>query len=385
MVTKTEQIRQRVDALEQRFNDLLLGHSFAQQQIGFIKTFDIQYGKPLKQRTLLEVEQAAHSQRQKQSSEKLQFTAKVSTKLHAIIENAINEQLHNADNLYSEVLGIQDAVPTILDILGAKAASVGRLEPLVNDLSWLGRELVTLVNLPQYRQERANRGVKIDTPALAIRYLGLDNLRLTIPTYAMRHWLPHSTEPFSLLKRKLRESAMSRAIAAYELAQLRGLNPYSAYIAALFLDLGRVALTRLYLRLFQQIWQRKVTLARDEGNKRLHDALIAIEPDPLYLRNLFVERSLEITRSLVEKMGFRYIGLNALLDDFALVEASKQSGLAQVLVHASCYSQYLMLHEHQLIEDDERTLWFNYVGLQSDHVQHLEKTNLHNLALQIDG
>ena len=120
MVTKTEQIRQRVDALEQRFNDLLLGHSFAQQQIGFIKTFDIQYGKPLKQRTLLEVEQAAHSQRQKQSSEKLQFTAKVSTKLHAIIENAINEQLHNADNLYSEVLGIQDAVPTILDILGAK-------------------------------------------------------------------------------------------------------------------------------------------------------------------------------------------------------------------------------------------------------------------------
>ena len=201
----------------------------------------------------------------------------------------------------------------------------------------------------------------------------------------MRHWLPHSTEPFSLLKRKLRESAMSRAIAAYELAQLRGLNPYSAYIAALFLDLGRVALTRLYLRLFQQIWQRKVTLARDEGNKRLHDALIAIEPDPLYLRNLFVERSLEITRSLVEKMGFRYIGLNALLDDFALVEASKQSGLAQVLVHASCYSQYLMLHEHQLIEDDERTLWFNYVGLQSDHVQHLEKTNLHNLALQIDG
>ncbi|RZF81031.1 HDOD domain-containing protein [Pseudoalteromonas sp. CO325X] len=385
MVTKTEQIRQRVDALEQRFNDLLLGHSFAQQQIGFIKTFDIQYGKPLKQRTLLEVEQAAHSQRQKQSSEKLQFTAKVSTKLHAIIENAINEQLHNADNLYSEVLGIQDAVPTILDILGAKAASVGRLEPLVNDLSWLGRELVTLVNLPQYRQERANRGVKIDTPALAIRYLGLDNLRLTIPTYAMRHWLPHSTEPFSLLKRKLRESAMSRAIAAYELAQLQGLNPYSAYIAALFLDLGRVALTRLYLRLFQQIWQRKVALARDEGNKRLHDALIAIEPDPLYLRNLFVERSLEITRSLVEKMGFRYIGLNALLDDFALVEASEQSGLAQVLVHASCYSQYLMLHEHQLIEDDERTLWFNYVGLQSDHVQHLEKTNLHNLALQIDG
>ena len=45
--------------LDQRAHDLLLGHSFAHQQIGFIHTLEIDYGEPMKQRTLLEVEVAA--------------------------------------------------------------------------------------------------------------------------------------------------------------------------------------------------------------------------------------------------------------------------------------------------------------------------------------
>lgn len=385
MATKEEQIRQRVGALEQRFNDLLLGHSFAQQQIGFIKTFDLGSQETLKQRTLLEVEQAAHTKRKEATSKQLQVKAKVSTHLHAIIDNAITAQLEDLDNLYHEVLGIQDAVPAMVDILATKAANIGRLEPLINDLSWLGRELVTLVNLPQYRQERKNRAVKIDTPALALRYLGLENLKLTVPTFAMRHWLPHSTEPFSLLKRKLRESAMTRAIAAYELANEQGHHGFSAYVGALFIELGKIALSRLYLRIFQQIWQRRVTLAREEGNKALHDALISIEPDPLYLRNLFVERSMEVTRRLVEKMELRYLPLNALLDDIALVEPQDQSGAAKSIVQASCYSQCMMLQEHQLIEADEQALWFKYVGLSEEQVKLLAATNLNSLALQIDA
>ncbi|WP_462157143.1 HDOD domain-containing protein [Pseudoalteromonas sp. GB56] len=385
MATKEEQIRQRVNALEQRFNDLLLGHSFAQQQLGFIKTFDSESDESLKKRTLLAVEQAAQSKRKQDTSKQAQFRAKVSTNLHAIIDNAITAQLEDLDNLYSEVLGIQDAVPAMIDILAARAANISRLEPLVNDLSWLGRELVALVNLPQYRQERNTRAVKIDTPALALRYLGLENLKLTVPTFAMRHWLPHSTEPFSLLKRKLRESAMTRAIASHELANAKEQNSFSAYIGSLFMELGKVTLARLYLRIFQQIWQRKVRLAREEGNKVLHDALIGIEPDPLYLRNLFVERSMEVTRRLVEKMELRYLPLNALLDDIALAEPYLQSGEAKTIVQASCFSQCLMLKEHQLIEPDEQALWFKYVGLEEDQIKLLENANLNSLALKIDA
>ncbi|MFY8273696.1 HDOD domain-containing protein [Pseudoalteromonas sp. SSDWG2] len=384
MVPKTELTRQRVTALEQRFNDLLLGHSFAQQQLGFIQTFSGGDDKPLKQRTLLSVEQAAQSKREQATSKQMQYRARVSANLHSVIDNAINQQLDDLDNIYYDLIGIQDAVPLMIDKLATKAASLNNIEVLMKDLGWLGKELVALVNLPQYRQERNMRAVKIDTPALALRYLGIENLRLTIPTFAMRHWLPYSTEPFPLLKRKLRQSAMTRAIAAYEIASLHQQPAFPAYIGGLFMELGKIALTRLYLKIFQQISQRKLTLAREDGNKDLYDALFAIEPDPLFLRNLFVERSIEVTRRLVEKMELKYLPLNTILDDIALVESYEQSGVAKSIALADCYNQCMMLKEHQLIEPDEIALWYDYVGLEKAHVSLLENTNLNSLALQIE-
>lgn len=49
--------------LNERADYLLLGHNFAQQQIGFIQTLDLNDDEPLKQCTLLEVEVAAHKVR----------------------------------------------------------------------------------------------------------------------------------------------------------------------------------------------------------------------------------------------------------------------------------------------------------------------------------
>lgn len=62
----TDEMREHRTAkvLEQRAHDLLLGHSFAQRQIGYIHTLEIDYGAPMKQRTLLEVEMAAQKKRE---------------------------------------------------------------------------------------------------------------------------------------------------------------------------------------------------------------------------------------------------------------------------------------------------------------------------------
>ena len=116
----------------------------------------------------------------------------------------MNKQLEDIDSVVHETIGIQDSVPAILDILATRSASVGRLEPLIKDLTWLGRELVAFVNLPYYRQQRSKHtSVKVDNPLLALRYIGLDNLKFVVPTFAVRHWMPHSTEPFSLFKAPL--------------------------------------------------------------------------------------------------------------------------------------------------------------------------------------
>lgn len=382
-------MRQQVTAkvLAQRAHDLLLGHSFAQRQIGYIHTLEIDYGAPIKQRTLLEVELAAQAKRQKSSTAHHKYRAQASEQLHQVIEDAMNKQLADIDNVIHETIGIEDNVPAILDILSVKSASVGRLEPLVNDLSWLSRELVTFVNLPYYRKQRnKHTSVKVDNPSLALRYIGLDNLKFVVPTFAVRHWMPHSTEPFPLLKRRLRDSSMACAIAAQELAKLNGVNEIHAFTLGMLLDVGKIALVRLYLRTFELVWQRKVTLAREEQQKDLHTALLELKPDPLFLSTLLSEHSLKVTEKVIDKMAFRFLPFKFAMEQLTMPLAKGDSllPLTQVLQKACCYSQYITLVEHQLVESDEAALWFEFFNFTKSELNQLEKTNFQNFHIKID-
>jgi HD-like signal output (HDOD) protein len=388
MTEDTKQVR-IAQALAERAHDLLISHNFAQQQIGYIHTLEINYGEKIAQRTMLEVEIAAAEKRQQTSTSHHKYIAKASIHLHQIIESSIESQIADIDNIYHEVVGIQDSVPTILDLLAVKSASIGRLEPLVNDLPWLGRDLVSLVNLPQYRKQKGTV-IKVDTPALALRYLGLENLQMVIPTFAMRHWMPHSTEPFPLLKRKLRDMSMSTAIAAKELAPLYGVKEQHAFTLGMLVDAGKIALTRLYLHTFEKVWQEKVRIARDKSHKDLHTALLELGPDPLFLRHLLLERAPTLSRTLIEKMAFRYLPFHATMEEFTagyLPTTTKNVTdplpLTEVVRKAHGYAQYLSLKDSQLIEPDEAQVWFLHLGLSQEEQKILAKCAFQSLQLTI--
>lgn len=376
-------------ALTQRAHDVLISHNFAQQQIGYIHTLDIHYGDDIPQRTMLEVEIAAATKRQEQNTSHLKYVAKASNHVHQVIETAIDKKKEDLEQLYYEVVGIQDTVPTILDILAVRSASVGRLEPLVNDLSWLGRDLVSLVNMPQYRKQSAKgTAVKVDSPALALRYLGLENLQLVIPTFAVRHWMPHATDPFPLLKRKLRDLSMSTAIAARQIAEVSDVNPQHAFTLGMLVDVGKVAVTRLYLRTFEQVWQNKVMIAREKNHKDLHTALMELSPDPLFLRNLLLHESPLLSAQLIEKMAFRYLPFNAVMEeliafDTELGEFDALMPLTKTIKQAQGYAQYLQLKESHLIEEDEAQMLFDSLHMDANLLSTLAKCSYQTLQLTI--
>jgi hypothetical protein len=368
---------------------VLISHNFAQQQIGYIHTLNIHYGDDIPQRTMLDVEIAAANKRQEQNTSHLKYVAKASNHVHQVIEAAIDKKKEDLEQLYYEVVGIQDTVPTILDILAVRSASVGRLEPLVNDLSWLGRDLVSLVNLPQYRKQSAKgTAVKVDSPALALRYLGLENLQLVIPTFAVRHWMPHATDPFPLLKRKLRDLSMSTAIAARQIAEVTDVNPQHAFTLGMLVDVGKVAVTRLYLRTFDQVWQNKVMIAREKNHKDLHTALMELSPDPLFLRNLLLHESPLLSAQLIEKMAFRYLPFNAVMEeliafDTELGEFDALMPLTKTIKQAQGYAQYLQLKESHLIEEDEAQMLFDSLHMDANLLSTLAKCSYQTLQLTI--
>ena len=58
--------------------------------------------------------------------------------------------------------------------------------------------------------------------------------------------------------------------------------------------------------------------------------------------------------------------------------------LTAVMQKARCYSQYVTLLEHQLVESDEADRWFEYINFTKAELQHLEKVNLQNFHIKLD-
>uniref|UniRef100_UPI0019D435F0 hypothetical protein n=1 Tax=Pseudomonas aeruginosa TaxID=287 RepID=UPI0019D435F0 len=58
--------------------------------------------------------------------------------------------------------------------------------------------------------------------------------------------------------------------------------------------------------------------------------------------------------------------------------------LTMLIRKARCYSQAVSLSAHQLLESDEKSLWFNHVGLSKQELEQLEKTNLQHFHIKID-
>ena len=58
--------------------------------------------------------------------------------------------------------------------------------------------------------------------------------------------------------------------------------------------------------------------------------------------------------------------------------------LTQVMLKARCYSQYLTLKQHQLVEPDETLSWFSYFKFTKKELKALQASNFNNLAIQID-
>jgi hypothetical protein len=378
-------------ALCRRAHDLLISPNFAQQQLGFIRTNPSKQKIKEPKRTMLEVEKQAAAKRLEHSTNQQRYVDKVNERLHRLIDADIYARLEDFDYIYHDLMAIDDSVPLMLDTLAMPSVTVTRLEPYVAQLPWLAKELLSLLNTPRFRnQKQKNNKINVDTPALALRYLGIENLQTVIPTFAMRHWMPHSTAPFPLLKHKLRQWSMATAIAAKEIAMIHGVNKYQAYTLGMMLDIGKIVATHLYLKSFKEIWQSKVTQAREEGKKDLYSALVDLKHDPVYLRNLLLKNAVSISQKIISTMSLQQMPFNTVLEEFTVsciqlskVKVTELQPLTQVLLKATSFAQYLALKENQLIEDDEKRIWFDYIGFTEMETDKLGNCNFSSLQLEL--
>ncbi len=371
---KTSNIYQRMLALQ-------ISKEFASKLHGEIfSSFKQDSEQENRRRELLAVEQQAHQNKIIAEHGEHHFKAQIGNQLYAKITAVINNDFDDKEKLFHQILRIEDATAAILDILAVKAASISRIKPLVNSLSWLADDLIHLVNKPQYRK-RAD--VQIHAANVALSYIGLDNLKLVMPTFILKHWLPQSTSPFSLMKRKIWNNSLSIAITASILAKQQNLDEFTAFTAGMFSTLGQLTVCKTYITAFHEIHGEEVRLAFKNKDKRLHDVLVGIKMSPDILLEQFIKRNAQVSAEIVELMRFERLALTEPLFDLAYTSKfQNMNTIAQVIVQAQAYVAFRNLAKENLIDNDEAKVLFTTANLSPANISLLKKSDIDHLKLK---
>jgi HD-like signal output (HDOD) protein len=369
-----------VALIYQRSLSLLICKDFAEQENGKITMIDYQGSEQEnRRRQLLSVELQA--QQDKIIAEHGEEYFRKQTKHHFFtrLRSKINNDFDNKEHLYHKVLGVDDACPAILDNLSARAASVNQIKGLAASLNWLSSDLINLVNKPQYRK-RAD--VQVNDAKLALSYIGLDNLKLVMPTFTLKHWLPNTTVPFGLMKRKLWNDSLAVALAARCLAKETGQDEFTAFTAGMLSNIGAFAVTRCYLTTFSEMHKQQVRSAYENKDKRLHDVLLKIKASKKLLLEQLMMRSASLSADLVETMAFERLVITEPIFDLAYATClDKMHPIAQLVVKAKAFVTFRTLSKEALITTEESSTLFEIAHLSPDDLALLKKSDIDHIKL----
>jgi len=369
-----------VALIYQRSLSLLICKDFAEQENGKITMIDHQGSEQEnRRRQLLSVELQA--QQDKIIAEHGEEYFRKQTKHHFFtrLRSKINNDFDNKEHLYHKVLGVDDACPAILDNLSARAASVNQIKGLAASLNWLSSDLINLVNKPQYRK-RAD--VQVNDAKLALSYIGLDNLKLVMPTFTLKHWLPTTTIPFGLMKRKLWNDSLAVALAARCLAKETGQDEFTAFTTGMLSNIGAFAVTRCYLTTFSEMHKQQVRSAYENKDKRLHDVLLKIKASKKLLLEQLMMRSASLSADLVETMAFERLVITEPIFDLAYATClDKMHPIAQLVVKAKAFVTFRTLSKEALITTEESSTLFEIAHLSPDDLALLKKSDIDHIKL----
>jgi hypothetical protein len=335
-----------------------------------------------RRRELLAVEQDAQKEKIIAEHGEAHFRQQMSNQLLAKVTVHVNRELDDQQLLFNKVVQIEQAAPDILELLSVRAASIKRITPLAKSLIWLANDLVTLVNKPQYRK-RAE--VTVHDASLAVSYIGLDNLKLVMPTFIIKRWLPFNTSPYPLMKRKLWQDSLSIGLASRVLASNQDIDEYSAFTLAMLSNIGLFAITRCFLNQFHEIHSGVLRQAYENKDKRLHDTLLALKAPPALLLAQLTERGYQISAQLIEQMQFERLNITEAMFDLAYGnDHNKMHPLAKIVLKARAYVDFRNLAKEDLLSNDEAKTLLSSAKISPAEILLLKKADIDHLKLKFN-
>ncbi|ABE56470.1 conserved hypothetical protein [Shewanella denitrificans OS217] len=330
----------------------------------------------------LEIERAAIKLRlDKQLKAKALYQA-ISEQLSHAVSKDIEHQLSWPEKV-SGLSGISQTQLLLLDLLAAKEVNLARLRPLIDDSSWLVSELTAMINSPSSRHRRTNRGnIQVSDLKLILNYVGVENLRLLVPYFCLRHWLPSGNANVLWAARKLWRYSIISAIAAKALGQLHSKNVSLVYTCALLNQLGSAVVLNCGARMFEKHWRTWLQEASHSRDKEVYDAILATEFPANEIFNQVMHHGQKYSWQLLSLQSFDDSPITQVLKELDVeYHFSELSPEAAIVAKASCYAKVYLLEELKLIEHQEKRVMFDYYEFSQDELACLKGLNFRKLDL----
>jgi hypothetical protein len=332
-------------------------------------------------RIFLRVEKQAI--REKDLNKKLEYNHinEIRDQLHVEVERRLQESLKDTDKLYTKVLGIDEKLPELLDLISVRAATISKIEPLATEIPWLYQDLLKLINQPKYRRfDNKGKVVTVENFRVGLSFFGLENLSSVVVSLALRRLLPQITDPYPQIKMHIWEQAMATGIAAKTLAPISKIDQSHAFVLGMLHMVGSIIIVRQYFRLFENVQQEALVEAHDGQKHQEHSTLMQTTPSGEFLTAMIDKYALQTSAQIIEKMALRRVFIANAMNEFAAnIPFQEMSPLAQVLQQAHAYAKYRMLKIHKLLDGPQSKEFLLSLNFKSGALAALKTTDLRAL------
>jgi hypothetical protein len=378
------------DLIKQRFEALFLDVKAAQQYSlhedkPVLSVIEIEQSKTT--RSLLRVEKQAIREKDLNIKSDLSFLNTITDQINIEVGIRLKESIEDTDHLYSKIVGIDRSLPELLDLVGIRAATISKVEPIATELPWFFNDLMKFVNQTKYRRiDNKGKVVIVETLRVGLNFFGLENLIIIITSLAFKRSLPQITDPYPQIKLRIWEEALATAISCKQIASVVGVNQDHAFCLGMFQTMGKVVVSKLYFRLFESVLREALLETQIAQKHEEHSALTRITPSGQFLNQLIDKHALSISANLIDKMAMhRVIIANAMFEVANSELQANLSPLALVLKQGKAYAQYRMLKEHKLLDLQQSKDFIRTLHMPKGSLELLKKTDMRSLDLSINN
>ncbi|MBE8167190.1 MAG: HDOD domain-containing protein [Shewanella sp.] len=324
----------------------------------------------------LEIEQQALQERLLKQQQQKQVFEAVSSQLMSTIIDSMQHQFDSVEPLLAHST-VSSQQWLLLELLQSSKLDLNRLKMVLDNISGLSRDLVNLVNSPAFRQSRAqSTEVQVSDLKLVLNYIGIEQLKLLIPYYCMRSWLPKKNTSILWMTRKLWRFANVAAIASKALAEFHQRETSLIYTATLTNLMGTTVVLGNCAQVFESIRGQWLREASDSRDKAVYDAVLATEfPAHQVFENVLTHGS-KLNWKILEHFEFGNFKLSKMLHELdQTLEFNKLCIDSALAMKATIYAKTLLMEEQQQLSPQEKKLMFDYYEFSEEELVHLKGQN----------